>query len=306
MSVASRNPFALIEYDETISAPASASAANKAAAPTLVKKDQPAKGPSTRGGRYYQRGGGAKPAPRDEPVAIQEALLRRNTALMESGTYQIINVESGTVLATSENGAGTITLCQYVENVVHQRWRFERLSDDDGGEEQRLTRELIEKDQLLAVKDRQLASNELQMANKDAQLLVKHRELMETAGQLAAQSQQSDQLEESLLRTQAQLTEATERLASKDQEIDRLRCTDLASSGESERRRALQDALSRANDAVRDRDIELLKLQNQMLREKVDRIENGASDQRRETEELRETVKRLEHLLMHPKHLTTE
>ncbi|KAG8680065.1 hypothetical protein FRC09_018510, partial [Ceratobasidium sp. 395] len=107
MSVASRNPFALIEYDETISTPASAPAANKAAAPTPVKKDQSAKGPSTRGGRYYQRGGGAKPAPRDKPVATQEALLRRNTALMESGTYQIINVESGTVLATSENDAET-------------------------------------------------------------------------------------------------------------------------------------------------------------------------------------------------------
>ncbi|KAG8725794.1 hypothetical protein FRC12_024024 [Ceratobasidium sp. 428] len=73
MSVASRNPFALLEDDETISAPASAPAANKAAAPAPVKKDQPAKGPSTRGGRYYQRGGGAKPAPRDEPVATQEA-----------------------------------------------------------------------------------------------------------------------------------------------------------------------------------------------------------------------------------------
>ncbi|KAG9104554.1 hypothetical protein FRC06_001334 [Ceratobasidium sp. 370] len=72
MSVASKNLFTLLNDDEADPTPAPVAAAPKASAPTPVKKDQPAKGPSTRGGRYYQRGGGAKPAPRDD-ATNQEA-----------------------------------------------------------------------------------------------------------------------------------------------------------------------------------------------------------------------------------------
>ncbi|KAG8748487.1 hypothetical protein FRC10_003620 [Ceratobasidium sp. 414] len=69
MSVASRNPFDLLNDDEPDPTPAPVVAAPD---PAPVKKEQPAKGPSTRGGRYYQRGGGTKPAPRDD-TANQEA-----------------------------------------------------------------------------------------------------------------------------------------------------------------------------------------------------------------------------------------
>ncbi|KAG9126857.1 hypothetical protein FRC07_001714 [Ceratobasidium sp. 392] len=73
MSVASRNPFALLNDDDSNPAPAPvADTSKEAPKPAPVKKEQQ-KGPSARGGRYYQRGGGAKPAPRDEPVATQEA-----------------------------------------------------------------------------------------------------------------------------------------------------------------------------------------------------------------------------------------
>lgn len=73
MSVASKNPFALLNDDETISTPTPQAAAPKAATPAPVKKDQPAKGQSNRGGRYYQRGGGNRSAPRDDAVPTQEA-----------------------------------------------------------------------------------------------------------------------------------------------------------------------------------------------------------------------------------------
>lgn len=71
MSVASRNLFALLDEDETISAPAAA-AAPQPPAPAPQKKEQSNKGPSTRGGRYYQRGGGNRAPPRDDTAAPTE------------------------------------------------------------------------------------------------------------------------------------------------------------------------------------------------------------------------------------------
>ncbi|CAE6422758.1 plasminogen activator inhibitor 1 RNA-binding protein [Rhizoctonia solani AG-1 IB] len=73
MSVASRNPFALLNDDDVISTPAPGAAAPTPNAPAPQKKEQSQKGPSSRGGRYYQRGGGTKTTPRDERVATQEA-----------------------------------------------------------------------------------------------------------------------------------------------------------------------------------------------------------------------------------------
>lgn len=73
MSVASRNLFALLDDEETISTAPASAPAPKAPAPAPVKKDQPAKGAANRGGRYYQRGGGNKSAPRDDAVHTEEA-----------------------------------------------------------------------------------------------------------------------------------------------------------------------------------------------------------------------------------------
>ncbi|KAG8750698.1 hypothetical protein FRC12_012760 [Ceratobasidium sp. 428] len=217
----------------------------------------------------------------------------------------------GLELAGGRGGPGDrIELFHHADNTQFPKWRFERF-DDTSAEERQTTRGVIDKDQKLTDKDQQLATMErqladkeaqlvnkgLQLASKDAQLGDKHRELMEMAEKFAMESQRVKRLNADLQSTQARLTEATERLASKDQEVDRLRYTVLASSGESERR-DLQDALGRAQEAARDRDIELLKLQNQMLREKMDKVETGVSEQRRETEELRETVRNLEHFLM--------
>ncbi|PIL32006.1 hypothetical protein GSI_06710 [Ganoderma sinense ZZ0214-1] len=70
MSVASRNPFALLDEDASRPASPSPAAATKQAAPAPAPTrgtQKPRGGPASRGGRYYQRGG--KSAPRDKENA---------------------------------------------------------------------------------------------------------------------------------------------------------------------------------------------------------------------------------------------
>ncbi|KAG8705830.1 hypothetical protein FRC08_001421 [Ceratobasidium sp. 394] len=201
---------------------------------------------------------------------------------------------------TANNG-GKVTLCQQWGSVPHQRWKLERLSDDTGEEYQHFPREIAEKDQRLAAKDQQLAAQDQQLADKTRQIADKNtrladkdHQLTQMAEQLEIQGQQLAQANSSLQSTQIELTEVVERLRSKEQELDRLQRNDQGSGGEPLGGYASRDALSQANDMIRDRDIELLKLQNQMLREK---IENETSRQRRETGELREKVVNLERLV---------
>ncbi|KAG9081688.1 hypothetical protein FRC06_005450, partial [Ceratobasidium sp. 370] len=204
-----------------------------------------------------------------------------------------------------KNGAAhngnRVTLCQQVGSVPHQRWKFERLNDDTGEEDQRISREIAERDQRLAAMDQQLATQGQQLADKtrqivdkNAQLTHKDHQLARMAEQLAIQGQEIAQVNSSLRSTQAQMAEVTERLRSKEEELDRLRRNDPGSGGEPSGRHAFRDALSQANDSIRDRDIELLKLQNQMLREKVD---NEAYRQQREIRDLRENMVKLEQLV---------
>lgn len=64
MSVATKNPFAILS-EESFPEAAPKTAAKTATPAAAPAKDNQKKGPSTRGGRYYQRGGGTKPANRD-------------------------------------------------------------------------------------------------------------------------------------------------------------------------------------------------------------------------------------------------
>ncbi|KAF8216186.1 hypothetical protein K438DRAFT_1901859 [Mycena galopus ATCC 62051] len=72
MSVATKNPFALLEAEDSsrpsspVSAPAPAAPAPPAPARGAAQK--PKGGPAARGGKYYARGGGAKSGARDEPT----------------------------------------------------------------------------------------------------------------------------------------------------------------------------------------------------------------------------------------------
>lgn len=74
MSVASKNPFALLGDDDSSSAPAPAPAAAPAAAPAPTSRGNTRGrgGPASRGGGYYRRGGGTKSAPREGGDAAEE------------------------------------------------------------------------------------------------------------------------------------------------------------------------------------------------------------------------------------------
>ncbi|KAF8591871.1 hypothetical protein K439DRAFT_1643873 [Ramaria rubella] len=80
MSVATRNPFALLNDDDvgepTPSAPSSEPAPPPE--PKAAPKDQKRAGPASRGGRYYQRGGGAKNTARETQDNEAESAPREN------------------------------------------------------------------------------------------------------------------------------------------------------------------------------------------------------------------------------------
>ncbi|KAG8700002.1 hypothetical protein FRC08_004985 [Ceratobasidium sp. 394] len=183
----------------------------------------------------------------------------------------------------AHNGNRVILHHQW-ESEPHQKWKLERLNDDAGEEDQWLIREIAERDQQLADKTRQLV-------DKDTQLMDKDHQLTQMVERLATQSQEAALVSSSPQLTQAQLAEVAERLKSNGQEVDRLQRDNLCAYGKPSGKYTFRDALSQANDTIRDRDIELLKLQNRMLR---DELENEASIRQRETGELRENVAKLE------------
>lgn len=76
MSVASRNPFALLDEDASRPASPSPAAANKQATPAPAPTrgtQKPRGGPASRGGRYYQRGGKSAPRDKENAEAAEDA-----------------------------------------------------------------------------------------------------------------------------------------------------------------------------------------------------------------------------------------
>jgi plasminogen activator inhibitor 1 RNA-binding protein len=71
MSVATKNPFAILEEDTFSDAPA-AKPAPQAPLPS-ARETQKKTGPATRGGRYYPRGGAKPTNNRDAPAAEEAA-----------------------------------------------------------------------------------------------------------------------------------------------------------------------------------------------------------------------------------------
>jgi len=68
MSVATKNPFAILDSDDSTPADSPAPAAPEAAAPAPAPArgtQKPRGGPAGRGGKYYQRGGGTPKSPRE-------------------------------------------------------------------------------------------------------------------------------------------------------------------------------------------------------------------------------------------------
>jgi plasminogen activator inhibitor 1 RNA-binding protein len=72
MSVATKNPFAVLDAEDNSrpSSPAPKASATPAAAPSARGTQKPRGGPASRGGKYYARGG--KPAPKDGPQNTED------------------------------------------------------------------------------------------------------------------------------------------------------------------------------------------------------------------------------------------
>ncbi|KAJ7070988.1 hypothetical protein C8F01DRAFT_1244659 [Mycena amicta] len=73
MSVATKNPFALLEADDASRPSSPVGPVAAAPAPAARGAQKSRGGPAARGGKYYARGGGAKPSVRDESSAVEEA-----------------------------------------------------------------------------------------------------------------------------------------------------------------------------------------------------------------------------------------
>lgn len=79
MSVATRNPFALLnEDDEASPPPAPLSTPAQPVPPPASKEQKPRSGPASRGGRYYPRGGSAKNVAKDAQEPEGESGTREN------------------------------------------------------------------------------------------------------------------------------------------------------------------------------------------------------------------------------------
>lgn len=85
MSVATKNPFALLD-DEDASRPSTPPPAPAQAAPPPTRGSQkPRAAPSSRGGKYYPRGGGAKLPPKDANQSPAEEPASDNQRKSEGG-----------------------------------------------------------------------------------------------------------------------------------------------------------------------------------------------------------------------------
>jgi len=104
---------------------------------------------------------------------------------------------------------------------LKKRWKFERLSDDTGDQDEQIRREIVSKDEQLASKDQQIAEKTQLVGQKDEQLAQKDQQLVEQARQLANQSEQLADHSRQLVEQSRELADQSERMAEKDQETAR-------------------------------------------------------------------------------------
>ncbi|KAG9127904.1 hypothetical protein FRC07_007750 [Ceratobasidium sp. 392] len=155
-----------------------------------------------------------------------------------------------------------------LEWMPHRSWRFERLGDEPGEENLRLHKQIAERDQ--------------QLVERDQQLAVRNRRLAELEQQLA----QTDRHGQT---TGVGVTEEAKRpiqLHRRDSSNSDRELVDQSTLLEQ-----TQEALRRANETIRDRDITILTLRNELLSE---RTGHETSRQAREIADLRKKVESIE------------
>jgi hypothetical protein len=141
-----------------------------------------------------------------------------------------------------------------------------------------------------------LSERDRRIANQDSELANKDRQMAEMTERLAKQDQELARMDQDNRDKGIRIEDMTKQLGVQTEELCQLR-RDIAVRDDPTERSALlvqtQEALRRANDLIKDRDIELLKLQNQMLR---DRLESEASRRQRDSADVGEKMANLERL----------
>ncbi|QRV83846.1 ricin-type beta-trefoil lectin domain protein [Ceratobasidium sp. AG-Ba] len=137
----------------------------------------------------------------------------------------------------------------------HRSWKFERLGHEPRAEDQRLHKQIAERDHKIAEKDQQLAE--------------KDRRLVELEARIEALERADDDAER-----------PSQRLSPNDVPIT-VDKDDHQSIEHAQGISNLQEALCRANDTIRDREITIITLQNQLLlQKKVDHETQDVRDLR--------------------------
>ncbi|KAG8740049.1 hypothetical protein FRC10_004807 [Ceratobasidium sp. 414] len=201
-------------------------------------------------------------------------------------SYMIRFRDYNRVLDLDGWGAGyngnRVHMSPQLEWMPHRSWRFERLGNEPGEANQRLHVQIAERDQRLVEKDQQLADKDRQLAELAARLAVLEQE--------QAQTGKADQ------QVEIWAAEATGIPRNGGQELPRCKSggTGEDSVDQSTLLAQAQEALRSANETIRDRDITILTLRNQLLGE---RMEHETTRQAKEIQALREKVASIEQVL---------
>ncbi|KAG8692942.1 hypothetical protein FRC08_009438 [Ceratobasidium sp. 394] len=147
-----------------------------------------------------------------------------------------------------------------------KRWRFERLSDDTGEEEQKLIQELQSKSKQIDEKDRRIQEQNAQLTERNCSLAEKDQQLAEQG---------------------SQLVQMKERLATQEGEFNRV-TLDLAQKS------AL---LLQTQDALRLAGESLVAHGNESLRAEVQRVIDRLEYETKRAEKLQERLESLEQML---------
>ncbi|QRW12492.1 ricin-type beta-trefoil lectin domain protein [Ceratobasidium sp. AG-Ba] len=145
---------------------------------------------------------------------------------------------------SARNGT-KVYLCMQLEWMAHRRWKFERFGDDTGEDHHKL---------LSQIKD------------KNQELLSRDQRITELAATITTQVSQMNQLNETNRQLQVKLDQAQEHAAGIERELAKLRADHSNCHKASTDRTSMQEALDRAHNQIRDRDIEILKQQLQSMR----------------------------------------
>ncbi|KAF8608036.1 hypothetical protein BDV93DRAFT_541431 [Ceratobasidium sp. AG-I] len=109
---------------------------------------------------------------------------------------------------------------------LQRRWKFERLSNDTGNQDEQMRHEIAIREEQITAKNQQLMEKDLVITQQSEQLAQKDQQLISQATQLATQNQllveQSRELMDQgrrIVEQSSELVERSDRLAEKDEEL---------------------------------------------------------------------------------------